>query len=203
MAASGLHPEEVRGALHNLERLDIAGNDVMELQRLAERSAGLALVALRPHRPRMWHLERVRACCEQDGIPVQSAIEAIPNVWRLRETQALLAAMRAGGTRLIGHAARGAARRPAARTMDRVAGRRDRRASRGHRWGRHAVGPLRGVPGPSEDAMRAAAVPAAAADRLLGQGPGVRSRGCPSTAGGTVPAMQKRWTRRGGSATWP
>ena len=70
---------------------------VMELQRLAALSpdwdwSRCAIIA------REWgYLEPVCACCEHDGIPAQSANEAAPNFWRLRETQALLASLRAGG----------------------------------------------------------------------------------------------------------
>jgi ATP-dependent DNA helicase RecQ len=41
------------------------------------------------------YLEPVRAYCELHGIPAQMANDAPPNVWRLRETQALLAWSRA------------------------------------------------------------------------------------------------------------
>ena len=46
----------------------------------------------------------MRACCEHDGIPAKSANEAAPNFWRLRETQALQASLRADGTGLVEHA---------------------------------------------------------------------------------------------------
>ena len=78
---------------------------VMELQRLAALSpdwdwSRCAIIA------REWrYLEPMRACCEHDGIPAQSANEAAPNFWRLRETQALLASLRAGGTDLVEPAA--------------------------------------------------------------------------------------------------
>ena len=58
---------------------------VMELQRLAALSpdwdwSRCAVIA------REWrYLEPVRACCEHNGIPVQSAAEAFPSLWRLRE----------------------------------------------------------------------------------------------------------------------
>ena len=78
---------------------------VIELQRLAALSSDwdwsrCAVIA------REWrYLEPVRACCEHDGIPVQSANEAVPSFWRLRETQALLASLHAQGAELVEHAA--------------------------------------------------------------------------------------------------
>jgi ATP-dependent DNA helicase RecQ len=73
---------------------------VQELQRLAALDAQwdwshCAVVA------RSWHLlGPVRACCEQLGIPVQSADEESLPLWRLRETQALLDWLGERGSRL-------------------------------------------------------------------------------------------------------
>ena len=54
---------------------------------------------------REWrYLEPVRACCEEVGVPVQAANETPPSFWRLRETQALLASLRADPTGLVGPA---------------------------------------------------------------------------------------------------
>lgn len=74
---------------------------VLELQRLAALSAGwdwsrCAVIA------REWrYLEPVRACCEEAGVPVQAANENPPSFWRLRETRALLASLRADSTGLV------------------------------------------------------------------------------------------------------
>ena len=75
-----------------------------ELQRLAglesdwEWSA-CAVVA------RKWaYLEPVRSICELEGIPVQMANEEAPNVWHLRETQALLGWLRVRDSRLVRNA---------------------------------------------------------------------------------------------------
>jgi ATP-dependent DNA helicase RecQ len=65
-----------------------------ELERLSKLAADwswsrVAVIA------REWkYLEPVRAYCELYGIPAQMANDAPPNVWRLRETQALLARAR-------------------------------------------------------------------------------------------------------------
>jgi ATP-dependent DNA helicase RecQ len=51
---------------------------------------------------REWkYLEPVRAYCELNSIPVQMADEELPNFWRLRETQALIAWVRALDKKLI------------------------------------------------------------------------------------------------------
>jgi ATP-dependent DNA helicase RecQ len=51
---------------------------------------------------REWkYLEPVRAWCELNSVPVQMADEALPNFWRLRETQALVAWIRDSERTLI------------------------------------------------------------------------------------------------------
>ena len=51
---------------------------------------------------RQWkYLEPVRSLCEMSGIPVQTANEELPSVWRLRETQALLDWLRGRDSRLV------------------------------------------------------------------------------------------------------
>ena len=51
---------------------------------------------------RQWkYLEPVRSLCEISGIPVQTANEELPSVWRLRETQALLDWLRGRDSRLV------------------------------------------------------------------------------------------------------
>jgi len=72
-----------------------------ELQRLAnfdpEWSWARAAVIAREWK----YLEPVRAFCELNAIPVQMADEESPNFWRLRETQALIAWIRALDRKLI------------------------------------------------------------------------------------------------------
>ena len=51
---------------------------------------------------REWsYLDSVRSLCLQEGIPVQMANEEFTGVWRLRETQALLAWLRSRDTKLV------------------------------------------------------------------------------------------------------
>jgi ATP-dependent DNA helicase RecQ len=74
---------------------------VGELQRLAaidpQWSWRQAAVIAREWRT----LEPVRACCELRGIPAQWAGDELPHFWRLRETQQLLAQLRAAGRNLV------------------------------------------------------------------------------------------------------
>ncbi|HEU0201680.1 MAG TPA: RecQ family ATP-dependent DNA helicase [Burkholderiaceae bacterium] len=51
---------------------------------------------------REWkYLDPVRSFCELNSVPVQMASEATPHFWRLRETQQLVAWLRARATRLV------------------------------------------------------------------------------------------------------
>ena len=51
---------------------------------------------------RKWHLlGPVRSFCEARGIPVQSAAEDMPSVWRLRETQSLIDWLRAQSSNVV------------------------------------------------------------------------------------------------------
>ena len=97
---------------------------VMEFQQLAALSpdwdwSRCAVIS------REWrYLAPVRTCFEHDGIPVQSANEAVPNFWRLRETKRYCRRCAQMAPRPASRA-RGLARLPAPRTVDRVAGRRE------------------------------------------------------------------------------
>jgi len=127
------------------------------------------------------YLEPVRACCEQDGIPVQSAIEAVPNVWRLPETHAPLA-LRAGGTGLAGT-------------------RRSRRGARG----RNAVPPAASAafePGHADASVGVAPGrhrPSGTSSLMLWALPVQRPQGLPGSrmqvqsAGRGFPAAHRRW----------